>query len=57
MDHWVSVREAAIRFSVSQQTVRQWIKDGLVPVMRLSPKSTRLNVARLKSRQGSGDAK
>ena len=44
----VSVKQAAIEFAISEQTIRSLIRQGKIPFVRLSPKTTRVDLSHLR---------
>jgi len=45
----VSVREAAVEYGVSEQTIRALIRRGSIPAVKLSPRSTRIDLSALRA--------
>lgn len=41
-DSWVSIAEAAAQLAVHPRTLRRYIKEGRLPVLRLSPQIVRI---------------
>ena len=46
---FVSVKEAASQYGCSEQTIRNLIRKGVISAVRLSPKTTRIDLFELRN--------
>lgn len=50
-----TIQEAARRFQVHPDTVRRWVKEGLLEDVRLTPGTVRIRESELARFEGTGD--
>ncbi|MDQ1576652.1 MAG: Helix-turn-helix domain [Microbacteriaceae bacterium] len=48
MTQWLSMRAAAVELSVSEQTVRRWVRSGILHGERFGPRVIRVDLDRVR---------